>query len=160
MLVLSTLHQLLSQFLSHPHLHTAVLLTPAGELVSSACCYERPKDDIRVLVGLSGEIWRETRHRGFGMVDSEMGRIAVAPVDTTEEDGSPPGFQSLDPQPVLLVALNATDDVDWGELHARSKTLGGLLGKPLRKYREALVEPRTVTSTLTQTGANALGALR
>lgn len=72
MLVLSTLHQLLSQILSAPHLHTAVLLTPSGELVSFASSFERPKDEIRVLVGLSGEIWRETRHHGFGMVDSEV----------------------------------------------------------------------------------------
>lgn len=72
MLVLSTLHQLLSQILAHPHLHTAVLLTPSGELVSFASSFERPKDEIRVLVGLSGEIWRETRHHGFGMVDSEV----------------------------------------------------------------------------------------
>ena len=72
MLVLSTLHQLLSQILSSPHLHTAVLLTPSGELVSFASSFERPKDEIRVLVGLSGEIWRETKHHGFGMVDSEV----------------------------------------------------------------------------------------
>lgn len=82
MLVLSTLHQLLSQVLFRPHLHTAVLLTPSGELVSFACSFERPKDEVRVLVGLSGEIWRETRHHGFGMVDSEV-QIQCIPVAQT-----------------------------------------------------------------------------
>jgi len=160
MLVLSTLHQLLSQVLFRPHLHTAVLLTPSGELVSSACSFERPKDEIRVLVGLSGEIWRETKHHGFGMVDSELGRIVVVPVgETSDEHASPERSQTNDPQPVLLVALNATDSVDWGELHTRSMTLANLLAKPLGKYREALAEPRIATLTSGQT-VNSMAALR
>jgi hypothetical protein len=72
MLVLSKLHNLLSQILSLPHLHTAVLLTPEGQLVSVACDPYRPKDEIRVVVGLCGEVWQETRAQGFGMVDSEV----------------------------------------------------------------------------------------
>jgi len=156
MLVLSTLHQLLSQILSRPHLHTAVLLTPSGELVSFASSFERPKDEIRVLVGLSGEIWRETRHHGFGMVDSELGRIVVVPVgEAIDPPVSPQWTRANDPQPVLLVALNATDSVDWGELHTRSKTLANLLAKPLAKYREALAEPRIPT---VQTGTNSSAA--
>ena len=72
MLVLSTLHKLLSQILTLPDLHTALLLTPEGQLVSFASDPARPKDEILVVVGLSGEVWRETRQQGFGMVDSEV----------------------------------------------------------------------------------------
>lgn len=72
MLVLSTLHSLLAQILALPDLHTAVLLTPEGQLVCVACDPARPKDEVRVVVGLSGEVWQETRDQGFGMVDSEV----------------------------------------------------------------------------------------
>lgn len=77
MLVLSTLHNLLSQVLCLPHLHTAVLFTPAGQLVSVATDAARPKDEIRVIVGLAGEVWQETRQQGFGMVDSEVSRVSI-----------------------------------------------------------------------------------
>jgi hypothetical protein len=72
MLVLSTLYNLLSQVLSLPELHTAVLMTPEGQLISVACGSSRPKDEIRIVVGLSGEVWQETKEQGFGMVDSEV----------------------------------------------------------------------------------------
>lgn len=72
MLVLSTLHNLLSQVLCLPYLHTAVLLTPTGQLVSVASDPRRPKDEIRVVVGLAMEVWQETREQDFGMVDSEV----------------------------------------------------------------------------------------
>jgi hypothetical protein len=72
MLVLSALHKLLSQILSLPELHTAVLLTPEGQLISAASDPSRPKDDIRVVVGLCGEVWQETQEQGHGMIDSEV----------------------------------------------------------------------------------------
>jgi len=72
MLMLSVLHNLLAQVLSRD-LHTAVLLTPSGELVAYASEPQRPKDEIRVIVGLSGEVWQETKEEGVGMVDSEVG---------------------------------------------------------------------------------------
>lgn len=72
MLMLSMLHELLSQVLSPPHLHTAVLLTTAGELVSFASDPVRPKDEIRIIVGFCGEVWQETREEGYGLVDSEV----------------------------------------------------------------------------------------
>jgi len=72
MLVLPALHNLLSQIVSLDKLHTTVLLTPTGELVSAASKPQRPKDEIRVIVGLSGEVWRETKDQGIGMVDSEV----------------------------------------------------------------------------------------
>jgi hypothetical protein len=72
MLILSTLHKHLSQILTLPDLHTAVLFTPTGHLVSVASDPARSKDDILLTVGLSGEIWRETREQGYGMAESEV----------------------------------------------------------------------------------------
>ena len=72
MLNLSNLRRLLLQVLSLPALHPAVLFTPEGHLVSFASDPSRSKDDVRVLVGVSSEIWRETREQGIAMVDSEV----------------------------------------------------------------------------------------
>ena len=71
MLMLPILHSLLSQVLA-PHLHTAVLFTTSGELLSATSEPIRPKDEIRIIVGLSGEVWQETKEQGYGMVDSEV----------------------------------------------------------------------------------------
>jgi hypothetical protein len=60
MLVLSTLHKLLSQALS-PELPIAALLTPFGQLVACAYSHGRTKDDVRVVAGLAGEVWAEVR---------------------------------------------------------------------------------------------------
>ena len=76
MLMLSILHSLLSQVLSPPHLHTAILFTTSGELVSATSEPLRPKDEIRIVVGLSGEVWQETKEQGYGMVDSEVRSIS------------------------------------------------------------------------------------
>lgn len=75
MLVLATLHRLLSQVISSPGLHTAALFTPNGQLVSYACDSTRSKDDVRLVVGLSSEIWLEVADQGIGMVDSEVSTI-------------------------------------------------------------------------------------
>ena len=72
MLVLATLHRLLSQVISSPGLHTAALLTPNGQLVFYACDSTWLKDDIRLVVGLSSEIWLEVAYQGIGMVDSKV----------------------------------------------------------------------------------------
>ena len=90
MLNLSSLNKLLSHVLVPPTLHTAILFTASGDLVSYASVTSpagrgageggkgldsirpRPKDDIRVLVGLASEVWAETREYGEGMVDSEV----------------------------------------------------------------------------------------
>lgn len=79
MLVLASLNKLLSHILAPPALHTAVLFTASGALVSFAVAgpTARPKDEIRVLVGLASEIWAETRGDGEGMVDSEVSRSNV-----------------------------------------------------------------------------------
>ncbi len=73
MLMLSMLHNLLSQVLSPPHLHTAILFTPAGELVSVSSEPTRSRDDIRILVAVTGEVWQETQEQGYGMVESDVG---------------------------------------------------------------------------------------
>lgn len=133
MLDLSRLRDRLSQILSLPDLHTAILLTPAGQLVSVACDPFRPKDEIRVVVGLSGEVWHETREEGVGMVDSEvcqqsaspfsfvndfvcrkLGRIVVLPVDDKLPDPLPEDYQ-----PLMLLVLNSTTAVEWEELKAK-----------------------------------------
>lgn len=72
MLMLSKLHHILSRVLDLPDLHTAVLLTVTGELVSYASYPGRPKDEVRVVTGLATEIWQETREQGYGMVESEV----------------------------------------------------------------------------------------
>ncbi|EKM83988.1 hypothetical protein AGABI1DRAFT_110591 [Agaricus bisporus var. burnettii JB137-S8] len=136
MLVLSTLHSLLSQIVSPGKLHTAVLLTPAGELVSAASNPQRPKDEVRVIVGLGGEVWRETRDQGIGMVDSELGRILVLPVDDNV-DNTGTARVSHRP-PLMLLALNASENVDWEELQTKGAALASHLAKPLGQFRDVL----------------------
>ncbi|KDR85618.1 hypothetical protein GALMADRAFT_234587 [Galerina marginata CBS 339.88] len=149
MLMLSTLHTLLSQVLSSPNLHTAVLLTPSGELVSSASEPARPKDEVRIIVGLCGEVWQETREQGCGMVDSELGRIIVLPVDEFED--GPEQVFSEEHQPLMLLALNATDAVEWDELQSKGKALATHLAKPLSKFRELMTVPKPSPSTTAAT---------
>ncbi|TFK41932.1 hypothetical protein BDQ12DRAFT_719955 [Crucibulum laeve] len=138
MLMLSNLNNRLSQVLSLPGLHTAVLLTPAGELVSAASEPARPKDEIRVIVGLSGEVWHETRDQGFGMVDSELGRILVLPVDDTQD----PEPRADNKEPLMLLALNSTDAVEWDDLQVEGRMLAYHLAKSLEKFRDHLARPK------------------
>jgi hypothetical protein len=73
MLVLSTLHAVLSQLISPPVLHTAVLFTPEGQLLSHASDGTKSKDDIRVLVAVSAEIWQSAKDaEGAIQVESEV----------------------------------------------------------------------------------------
>ena len=90
MLVLSNVHKLLARALAPPELHTAVLLTPAGQLVSCAADPARCKDDVRAIVGLSGEKWQEAGDRGVGM-ESPFGRIMVLAVEAPGETGGQGG---------------------------------------------------------------------
>lgn len=71
MLNLNNIRKLLSQVLS-PGVRSAILFTPQGQLFSYASGPYTSKDEIRVIVGLSTEIWQETRGQGIGMVDSEV----------------------------------------------------------------------------------------
>lgn len=135
MLMLSTLHNLLSQVLSLPMLHTAILLTPTGDLVSVASDPSRPKDEVRIIAGLAGELWQETRDQGYGMVDSEviyaqrdkesilthrnkLGRIVVLPVEEVTSDLE--GSSSDNMEPPLLLTLNSSDNVSWDELETKA----------------------------------------
>lgn len=70
--MLSTLHSLLVQLLTLPELHTALLLSPEGQLISVASDSSCPKDNARIVAGVSGEVWQETREQGYGMVESEV----------------------------------------------------------------------------------------
>lgn len=70
MLALSALPKLLAQVLSPPTLHTAVLCSTSGSLIAYSAKPVRPKDDVRVLVGLASQVWSETKDEG--MVDSEV----------------------------------------------------------------------------------------
>lgn len=73
MLNLANLRTLLSKVLDFPTLHTVALFTPEGELISYETSPYKTKDHVRVIVGLSTEIWQETReHNNVGMVDSEV----------------------------------------------------------------------------------------
>jgi hypothetical protein len=58
MLVLSTLHDLLSQLITPLDLHIAALLTPSGQLVSYAAAPSQTKDDARVLAAVGAQIWQ------------------------------------------------------------------------------------------------------
>ncbi|KAJ7634153.1 isoprenoid synthase domain-containing protein [Mycena polygramma] len=118
MLVLSRLQDSLSAVLSPPSLHTAVLLTPSGQLVSFSSYPSRCKDEIRVIAGLSGEVWQETQEQGSGMVDSELGRIVVLPVDEPPELLPQP--LPDDYQPLMLLVLNSTDAVEWDDLQTKA----------------------------------------
>ncbi|THH09329.1 hypothetical protein EW145_g2086 [Phellinidium pouzarii] len=139
MLALSSLHKLLAQVLVPPALHTAVLFSSSGALVSFASIGARPKDDIRVLVGLASEIWAETWEDGEGMVDSELGRIVVLPVASLQDTHS-------QREPMLLIVLNATDSVEWGELQRKGQSLASHLARPLQQLQDKMGSPAPVSS--------------
>ncbi|KAJ8469515.1 hypothetical protein ONZ45_g8621 [Pleurotus djamor] len=180
MLSLSTLYAALNQVLSPPSLHTAILFTVSGQLISyasnlgSASSHNhgfdsesesndasvsepdipcpRPKDDIRVLVGLGGELWGETKDEDIGMVDCELGRLVVMPIFSLETPEAQRRSKNKDPakdggeknddesprQPLMLVALNGTDEVSWNEMRTKAKSIASHFATPLSKYREYL----------------------
>ncbi|KAF5323460.1 hypothetical protein D9611_005503 [Ephemerocybe angulata] len=141
MLVLSKLHNILERVLDFPDLHTAVLLTVPGELISYASDPARPKDEIRVVVGLASEVWQETREQGYGMVESEkFGRIVVLPIDDEADDRDDDSDNEFtdDRQPLMLLALNAVETVEWEELQEKGSMVAAHLGKPLGRFRDYL----------------------
>lgn len=75
MLVLSTFRRLLSQVLTDDNdIHTAVLATPTGNLVSYASKREvdETKTEIRTLVGLACEIWADEEKEESVMAETEV----------------------------------------------------------------------------------------
>ncbi|PAV22678.1 terpenoid [Pyrrhoderma noxium] len=151
MLVLSSFNKLLSHVLAPPTLHTAVIFSPSGELIAFESSRARPKDDVRVLVGVASDIWAETRDDGEGMVESELGKIYVLPItpSTSEREGREGRPSSKEPEnPVLLIALNATDDAQWGELQRKGQGLAAHISKPLQQLLGRL-QPETTSHTNT-----------
>lgn len=88
MLNLANLRILLSRVLDLPVLHTVVLFTPEGELVCYASDQNTNKDRIRLVVGLSTEIWQETREQNIGMVDCEVSALLNTPPTTLTDNSS------------------------------------------------------------------------
>ncbi|KAF8915095.1 hypothetical protein CPB85DRAFT_1295638 [Mucidula mucida] len=135
MLVLSNIHSLLTQVLEVPRLHTAAVFTPAGQLVCYVCDPIRPKDEVLLIVGLGEEVWH-----GSGVMESELGRIVVTPVEDVER-------QDEDEEPLMLVALNATRDMAWADLQSKGQVLADVLSKSWSKHREHLIVPKPVGPT-------------
>ncbi|KAG0698445.1 isoprenoid synthase domain-containing protein [Suillus ampliporus] len=139
MLNLPTLHTYLTQLLSPTDtIHTALLLTPEGAVVSFACSSTASSNEIWILAGLSAEVWAETRGeegdgKGMGMVESELGRIVVVPVD----DASPEVQNER--EPLLLLAVNGGAEADWKTMSASS-----------RRHHSALAQPQTRPSPAPQ----------
>ncbi|KAH9969174.1 hypothetical protein BC827DRAFT_1168242 [Russula dissimulans] len=147
MLVLATLHRVLSQVICSPGLHTAALFTPKGQLVSYACDSTRSKDDVRLVVGLSSEIWLEVADQGIGMVDSELGRILVMGVQDSvatinagknTSPTSSANTNSASDKPLMLVALGATETVGWEDLETKGRELIEHLSRPVSRLRRPL----------------------
>jgi len=103
------------------------------------------KDNVWILAGLSSELWAETRGEGdesvseMGMVESELGRIVVVPVDDA----------SAERDPLLLLAVNGGPDADWEVMGAKAKKLGAYLAPSVNKHRSAIE-----ASPLNRTPAN------
>ncbi|KDQ63072.1 hypothetical protein JAAARDRAFT_120979 [Jaapia argillacea MUCL 33604] len=141
MLILSSIHNLLSQVLHLPEIHTAVLLTPSGQLISCASDPSRGKDGVRVVAGLSSEVWQETRDRGFHMVDGEFGRIIVVPIEKTLDQPAGSREDEELSEPLMLLAINALESVESTELETRARELANHLAGPINQYRDRLSAP-------------------
>ncbi|KAJ3721936.1 hypothetical protein EV361DRAFT_5274 [Lentinula raphanica] len=139
MLKLSTLHTYLNQVLDLPCLHTAILLTPTGQLISYASDPTRSKEDIRSVVGLSGDSFLEVEEQGFAIFEIKgkphLGSIYVQAIN--EEDSSQDNWQ-----PLMLLVLNFTNGYDQEVVRLKAKALATHLAKSLSKYRDYLIFPR------------------
>ncbi|KAJ3815598.1 isoprenoid synthase domain-containing protein [Lentinula aff. lateritia] len=110
MLKLSTLHTYLNQVLDLPDLHTAILLTPTGQLISYASDPSRSKEDVRSVVGLSGDSFLEVEEQGFATFEIKgkphLGSIYVLAVNEAQDE-TQDGWQ-----PLMLLALNFSNGYD------------------------------------------------
>ncbi|KAF9270804.1 hypothetical protein L218DRAFT_849557 [Marasmius fiardii PR-910] len=149
MLVLSTLHTLLSQIITpSTGLHTAILSTPAGHLVCYASDRGRPKDEVRVIVGLSGEVWQETLCVDSGDEKSRTGMVSSEVTTTTRNGSADSKGQNQEYMPLMLLTLNSSEEVEWEELELKGKALASHIAKPLSKYREHLQQLSTPTTVV------------
>ncbi|KAG8946238.1 hypothetical protein FRC04_011984 [Tulasnella sp. 424] len=81
----------------------------------------------------------------IGMLECELGRVLVYPIyasqpkspsqTTPKASGSSPSTR----QPILLLALNGTDDEPWGLMHTKARALGKYLSEPLASLGEKLI---------------------
>ncbi|KAG1734135.1 hypothetical protein EDB19DRAFT_1728352 [Suillus lakei] len=109
----------------------------SGSGSSQTTSLQRSKDEIWILAGLSAEVWAETRGeegvgKGMGMVESELGRIVVVPVDDVS-----PELQN-EREPLLLLAVNGGAEADWKTMCAKAKKLGAYLAPSVNKHRGAI----------------------
>ncbi|KAF8510424.1 hypothetical protein BU17DRAFT_98142 [Hysterangium stoloniferum] len=152
MLSLPTLRNVLASVTSPPRLHTAILFTPSGNIIAQAT--NNSKDNIRILVGVASEIWLEVGSQGIGMVEGELGKIIVLPLYRNSRTSGPARtgrshFRSTSTsmpangpnEPPLLVALNATDEVDWAELQIKARGIVSHLAEPLAAFGDRLLPP-------------------
>lgn len=121
----------------------------SGSGCSQTTCLHRSKDEIWILAGLSAEVWAETRgeegvEKGMGMVESELGRIVVVPVDSAS-----PELQD-EREPLLLLAVNGGAEADWKTMCAKAKKLGAYLAPSVNKHRSA-IEASPLNRTLATT---------
>ncbi|KAF8508023.1 hypothetical protein BU17DRAFT_70937 [Hysterangium stoloniferum] len=117
MLNLKELSKVLSSLLHLPRLHTAVLCTPSGDLISHAGVKDATyRDRLRVLVAVATELWREINDEDIGMAEGE----SFSTLQTS---------RNLDPP--FLLALNAKDDVEWYEMQIKARGVVNHLAVPL-----------------------------
>ncbi|KIJ53580.1 hypothetical protein M422DRAFT_201775 [Sphaerobolus stellatus SS14] len=149
MLNLSALRTVLSSVVSPPRLHTVVLFTPSGDLIAHAESTQSSRDNMRLLVGVAAEVWATVREEGVGMVESELGKILVMPVYAKSPQQSRVGRSSsrstgskFSPEdglnPPFIIALNATDDVEWAEMLIKSRGIVNHLSGPLAVFGDSL----------------------
>ncbi|KIO21658.1 hypothetical protein M407DRAFT_245423 [Tulasnella calospora MUT 4182] len=81
----------------------------------------------------------------IGMLECELGRVLVYPIyasqpkpptDATSKAG---GSSASTRQPVLLLALNGTDDEPWGLMHTKARAIGNYLSEPLASLGDKLI---------------------
>ncbi|KAG1839994.1 hypothetical protein DFJ58DRAFT_667424 [Suillus subalutaceus] len=169
MLNLSTLQTYLTQLLSPADtIHTALLLTPEGAIVSFACSgssqtmsLQRSKDEVWILAGLSAEVWAETRseegaEKGIGMAESEVGRHFSFLPEYTRRCVCTRILLSFlgrivvvpvddaspelqdEREPLLLLAVNGGAEANWKTMCAKAKKLGAYLAPSVNKHRGAI----------------------
>src|ERR1700761_4622799 len=91
MLVLSTFRRLLSQVLTDKEdIHTAVLATPTGNLVSYASQRDvsSTKAEIRTIIGLACEIWGEEEKEDTVMAETDVSYKSFRVVEPSREKNS------------------------------------------------------------------------
>ncbi|KAF8831914.1 hypothetical protein HHX47_DHR1000896 [Lentinula edodes] len=125
MLKLSTLHTYLNQVLDLPDLHTAILLTPTGQLISYASDPSRSKEDVRSVVGLSGDSFLEVEEQGFATFEIKgkphLGSIYVLAVNEAQDE-TQDGWQ-----PLMLLALNFSNGYDQEAVRLKSPAIHRLI---------------------------------